>query len=75
MPGNISGYDRDIYHLLCGALGQSVAVAKVVDFDVLDVIAVGYVDVAIKLRRCVRTRRCGFRGRSLITAGGQQMTR
>lgn len=51
MPGNISGYDRDIYHLLCRALGQCVAVTKVVDFNVLDVVAVRDVNVTIKSRR------------------------
>lgn len=74
MPGNISGYDRDIYHLLCGALGQSVAVTKVVDFNVLDIIAVGHVNVAIQFRRSVGARRCGFRNRGLVTARRQQVT-
>lgn len=38
-----------IYHFLCGPLGQQVSVAQVVDFDVLDVVAIRDVHVAIDL--------------------------
>ena len=62
MPGNISGYDRNIYHLLGRAICQSVAVSEIVDFDVLDVIPVGYVNFSAEFRRrdCLVRRR--FRG-------------
>jgi hypothetical protein len=38
-----------IYHLLCRSLGQEVSVSQVVDFDVLDVVAVGHVHLAIDI--------------------------
>lgn len=40
-----------IYHFLCGPLGQEVSVAQVVDFDILDVVAVRDVHVAVDLVR------------------------
>lgn len=40
-----------IYHFLCGPLGQEVSVAQVVDFDVLDVVAIRNVHVAVDLVR------------------------
>ena len=40
-----------IYHFLCGPLGQEVSVAQVVDFDVLDVVAIRDVHVAVDLVR------------------------
>lgn len=46
-----------IYHFLCGALGQEVSVAQVVDFDVLDVVTIRDVHVAVDLvRGCCRAR-------------------
>ena len=41
-PRSISGQQNgvNIYHLLSAAFGQRVAVAKVVDLDVLDEIAI-----------------------------------
>jgi hypothetical protein len=47
-PGNISGYDRDNYHSLCRALCQRVAVPKVVDFNIFDIVSIGHVDVAVE---------------------------
>lgn len=40
-----------IYHFLCGPFGQEVSVAQVVDFDVLDVVAIRNVHVAVDLVR------------------------
>lgn len=38
-----------IYHLLSAAFGQRVAVAKVVDLDVLDVVAILLVDFLLQV--------------------------
>lgn len=43
------GKDAYIYHLLGGALGQEVAVPEVVDFDILDVVAVVDVHLAVEV--------------------------
>lgn len=43
---------RIIYHLLCCTLGEGVSVAKVVDFDVLDIIAILLVDLAVDVGHC-----------------------
>lgn len=40
-----------IYHFLCGPFGQEVSVAQVVNFDILDVVAIGNVHVAVDLVR------------------------
>lgn len=52
-----------IYHFLCGPLGQEVSVAQVVDFDVLDVVAIRNVHVAVYLVRCSCRSRVAARGR------------
>lgn len=52
-----------IYHFLCGPLGQEVSVAQVVDFDVLDVVAIRNVHVAVYLVRCSCRARIAPRGR------------
>lgn len=36
-----------IYHLLSSTLGQQISIAKVVDFDVLDEVAIGNVHLAV----------------------------
>lgn len=49
MPESISGYNKSIYHLLCGSFGQCVAIPKVINFNVLDIVAIGNVHVAIDI--------------------------
>lgn len=44
---------RVCYHLLCRPFGQGVSIAQVVDFNVLDVVTIGNVDLAIKLARAL----------------------
>lgn len=51
-----------IYHFLCGPLGQEVSVAQVVDFDVLDVVAIRNVHVAVDLVRGSCRARAAARG-------------
>ncbi len=46
-----------IYHLLSLRLGQHVAVAQVVDLDILDVIAVGHVHFPMNSRSVVAASR------------------
>ena len=47
MPSGISEYDKSIYRLLCRAFGQCVFVAKIIDLDVFNVVAIGNIHVAI----------------------------
>ena len=49
MPGYISGYDKNIYHLLCGAFRESISISKVIDFDIFDVIAISDVHVSVDI--------------------------
>ena len=49
MPGRISGYDKCIYHLLCRDFGQCVSITEIIDFDILDVVAVRNVHIAIDI--------------------------
>ena len=49
MPGSISGYDKDIYHLLCLAFGQHISISKVVDLDIFDVVPVCNVHITINI--------------------------
>ena len=37
-----------IYHLLCAAFGQCVAVAQVVDLDILDIVTILRVDLVVE---------------------------
>ena len=48
------------YHLLCRPFGQRVSIAQVVNFNILDVVSIGDVDLAIKLARTLSRR--GGRG-------------
>lgn len=54
---NISGCNRSNYHLLSRALGQCVAVAQVINFNVLDIVSISNVDVCVKFRGCVSSGR------------------
>lgn len=49
VPGISADAKRNNYHLLGGTLGQCVAVAQVIDFNVFDVIAVSNIDFGIQL--------------------------
>ena len=49
MPGSISGYDKDIYHLLCLAFCQHISVSEVVDLDVLDVVPICNIHITINV--------------------------
>jgi hypothetical protein len=60
----ISGYDRDIYHLLRRAFGQGITISKIVDLDVFDIISVGYIHLTIYVARTLGTRRGRFCGRT-----------
>ena len=53
MPGSISGYDKDIYHLLRLAFGQHISISKVVNLDILDVIPICNIHVTINIT-CAR---------------------
>ena len=60
----VSGREK-IYHLLCGAFCQGVAIAQIIDLDVLDVVTVGDVDFAVKFGRLFGGGRSrGFESRS-----------
>ena len=62
VPECISGYDKSIYHLLCGSFGQCVSISEVIDLDVFDVITVRNIHVPIYVT-CARagyTGRCRF---------------
>lgn len=50
-PGAISGHDKNIYHLLCGAFGQCVSITKVIDFNVLNVVPICDIHIAIDVAR------------------------
>ena len=51
VPGNISGYDRSIYHLLCGAFRQCISVAQIVDLNISDVVTVCNIHITIDIAR------------------------
>lgn len=51
MPGSISGYDKDIYHLLRLAFCQHISISKVIDLDVLDVISICNIHITINITR------------------------
>lgn len=73
MPGNISRYDRSIYHLLRRTLCQYVAIAQIVDLDVLDVVSICDVDTVHEAGGALASgRRSGFRGR---TGGLRQVSK
>jgi hypothetical protein len=55
-----------IYHLLCRSLGQEVSVAQVVDFDVLDVVAVGHIHFAVDVVASGGRRARADRGRGRL---------
>ena len=61
VPGRISRYDRSNYHLLSGTLCQCVPVAKIIDVDISDVVAIGNVNVLFQLGWFCTGRRAGFR--------------
>jgi hypothetical protein len=52
----------DIYHLLSRPFGQGVSISEVVDFDILDVVTVGDVNVAIDFADALAGRRFGRSG-------------
>ena len=54
----------DIYHFLCLSLGEQVAVAQVVDFDVLDVVSADQLHLAIDASRGSAALLVGGRGGS-----------
>lgn len=47
MPRGISGLTRVIYHLLCGSFGQCISISEIINFDVFDIVTVGYIHVSI----------------------------
>lgn len=49
---------RMIYRLLTRSFGQGVLIPKIVDFDILDVVSIGDIDVAVD----VNARRSWWRG-------------
>lgn len=51
VPGHISGCDKNIYHLLCGAFRQCVSVAQIIDFDILDIVPVCDIHVSVYVTR------------------------
>ena len=60
----VSSMRGNIYHLLSRAFCQGVAIAQIVDLDILDVVTIGNVDVAVESRRLfVGGRGRGLRGR------------
>jgi hypothetical protein len=52
-------YNKDIYHLLRRAFGQCIAIAQIVDFDVLDIVTIGDINFAIEVACALA---CGGRG-------------
>lgn len=36
------------YHLLCRPLGDCIAIAQVIDFDIFDIITVCHIDIGIR---------------------------
>ena len=58
MPGYISGYDKNIYHLLCRAFSQGVSITEVVNFDIFYVVSVRNIHISIDIT-CARSRNAG----------------
>jgi hypothetical protein len=50
---------KDIYHLLSRALGQSIPIAQIIDFDIFDVVTILLVDVGFELARALAGGRGG----------------
>lgn len=48
-----------IYHLLRRAFGQRIAVAQIVDLDILNIISVRNIDFIVELARTLTARRRG----------------
>lgn len=57
MGGSSANDNGCIYHLLSRSLGQGVAVAQIIDFNILDIIAVCDIDLGIQLGRTFNSRR------------------
>lgn len=55
MPGYISGYDKNIYHLLSRAFRQSVSIAEIVDLDIFDIVSIRNVHITVDVA-CTRAR-------------------
>lgn len=51
MPGSISGYDKNIYHLLCCAFGQCIAISEVVHFNIFNIVSIRNIHVSIYIAR------------------------
>lgn len=54
-PESISGHDRNIYHLLRGAFGQCISIPQIIDFDILNVVAIRDIHITINIA-CTRAR-------------------
>ena len=62
---SISGRDKNIYHFLCRAFGQCVTISQIIDFNILDVVAIRDVNFAIDVACALtRGRRSCFRCRT-----------
>ena len=48
---SISGYDKDIYHLLSYSFGQCIAITEIVDFNIFYVIAICDIHLSINVVR------------------------
>ena len=59
------------YHFLGAAFGQSVAVAQVVDLDILDVVAILLIDLVVKAVGACRGRLDRSRRLSLLGASAK----
>lgn len=51
MPGSISGYDKNIYHLLCCAFSQCVAISEVVHFNIFNIVSIRNIHFSIYVTR------------------------
>lgn len=60
MPGSISGYDKNIYHLLCCSFGQCVAISEVINFNIFDIVSIRDIHISVYVTRA-RPRHSGRR--------------
>lgn len=52
----VSVDSKNIYHLLCGTLGQCVSITQIIDLDVFDVVPIRNVHITVDVagaRACV----------------------